>query len=293
VGEPWKLTDETLVALLCLDAVGWSDVQCVLGEVKNQVADVAAAGNVSGAVAGIATELELKIKFKFNMAAGRITDFALLIKEKRAVGHIGPGLDTVAKLLIRITPIATSRSLTSEVLARAPQTPAPELLALSYAPKHGRFRLDYDRRWYVTGDESKLAVLRLLDRGELVAQCNVSALPAVTKPVTLPEFQRDIERTLGKNFGQWSSAGQTTSEAGYQVYRVGVKGTVSQIPIEWIYYLVQDRDGRRVSLAFTFQESQKDRFAAADQGMITALRLTEPQAPTAAKPAAVAPSQTK
>jgi hypothetical protein len=259
-------------------------VQCVLGEIKDQVADIAAAGNVSGAAGGIATEIELKIKFKFNLSDARITDFAMLIKEKRAVGHIGPGLDTVAKILMKITPLANSRAITPEVLARQPKDATPELLALNYTPKHGRFRFDYERRWYITGDEPKLAVLRLLDRGELVAQCNVSALPAVTKPVELAEFQRDIERTLGKNFGQWISAVQTTNDAGYVVYRVVVHGTVGQLPIEWIYYLVQDRQGRRVSLAFTYQESLKERFAGADQGVIAALRLTEPQAPTAAKP---------
>jgi hypothetical protein len=285
LGESWKLADATLAALLCLDAVAWSDVECVLGEVKDQVADVAAAGNVSGAIGGISTDVELKIKYKFDVAQGRITNFAMLIKEKRAIGHIGPGLDTVAKVLVKITPISRSRTLSADVLNGLPKGSNADLLALDYTPKNGLFRFDYDRRWYVTSDDAKLAVLRLLDRGELVAQCNVSALPAVKKPVTLTEFQGDIERTLDKNFGQFVSAAQTTSEAGYAVFRVVVHGTVGQLPIEWVYYLIQDRQGRRVSLAFTFQESLRERFAAADRGVVEALRLTDPPAPTAAKPA--------
>jgi hypothetical protein len=285
LGESWKLADETLAALLCLDAVGWSDVECMLAEVKDQVADVAAGGNVSGAIGGISTDIELKIKYKFDLAARRMTNFAMLIKEKRAVGHIGPGLDTVAKVLVKITPISASPTLSADVIRAVPRASTPELLALDYTPGSGLFRFDYDRRWYVTGDEPKLAVLRLVDRGELVAQCNVSALPEVKKPVTLAEFQHDIEQALGKNFGQFTSAGQTTSATGYAVYRVGVQGTVGQLPIEWIYYLVQDQKGHRVSLAFTFQESLRERFAAADRGMIDALRLTEPPAPTAARAA--------
>jgi hypothetical protein len=286
LGESWKLAGESLAALLCLDAVGWSDVESMLGEVKDQVADVAAGGNVSGAVGGISTEIELKIKYKFDLAQRRITNFAMLIKEKRAVGHIGPGLDTVAKVLIKIAPISESPNLGAKVLQSVPKQATPELLALDYTPGNGLFRFDYDRRWYVTADEAKLAVLRLLDRGELVAQCNISALPVVKKPVTLAEFQHDIERTLDKNFGQFTSAHQTTNETGYLVYRVAAQGTVGQLPIEWIYYLVQDRKGHRVSLAFTFQESLRERFAAADRGMLSALRLSEPQAPTAARPQA-------
>ena len=32
----------------------------------------------------------------------------MLIKEKRSVGHVGPGLDTVAKLIMKLQPIAAS-----------------------------------------------------------------------------------------------------------------------------------------------------------------------------------------
>ncbi|MCH9007895.1 hypothetical protein IIA29_07795 [candidate division KSB1 bacterium] len=109
-----------------------------------------------------------------------------------------------------------------------------------------------------------LAVLRMVDRGELLAQCNLSALPKVKKPVTLAEFQRDVERSLGNNFGRFVSAAQNVNESGYAVFRVVVRGTVSQLPIQWIYYLVQDRRGHRVSLAFTLEQSLRERFAEAD-----------------------------
>jgi hypothetical protein len=285
LGESWKLADTTLAALLCLDAVGWSDVECVLGQVKDGLADVAAAGRVSGAVDGIATEIELKIKYKFDVRAGHITSFAMLIKEKREVGHLGPGLDTVAKVLVKITPKSASPALSESRIRQIPKRTTPELLELGYVPKGGQFRFRYDRRWYVTGDEPKLAALRMVDRGELLAQCNLSALPNVKKPVTLAEFQRDVERSLGRNFGRFTSASQVVNESGYAVFRVVVQGTISELPIEWIYYLVQDRQGHRVSLAFSLEQSLRERFADADRHVVEALRLTVPPTPTAARPA--------
>ena len=284
LGESWKLADTTLGALLCLDAVGWSDVECVLGTVKDGLADIAAAGRVSGAVGGISSEIELKIKYKFDVRARRITAFAMLIKEKRAVGHLGPGLDTVAKVIVKITPKSASRTLTPSRIRQIPKRTTPKLLELGYVPKGGQFRFRYDRRWYVTGDDPKLAVLRMVDRGELLAQCNLSALPKVKKPVTLAEFQRDVERSLGKSFGRFTSASQTVNEAGYAAFRVVVQGKVSELPIEWIYHLVQDRQGHRVSLAFTLQQSLREQFAEADRRLVEALQLTEPPTPTAAKP---------
>jgi hypothetical protein len=207
-----------------------------------------------------------------------------LIKEKRSVGHIGPGLDTVAKVIVTIAPISKSENLTAAVIQKLPQKPNPELSELSYTARGGRFRFNYDRRWYLTSEDPKLSVWRLLDRGELVAQCNMSPLPAGKKPATLAEFQRDVQNSLGKNFGQFVKASQNTHEAGYTMFRLVIHGSVAQLPIEWIYYLIQDEKGQGVSLAFTFEQDLSGRFGEADRSLVSGLRLGEPQTPTAAKP---------
>lgn len=284
LGSSWKLSDEVLADLLALDAVSWSDVQSVLGQVTDGVADIAAAGSVSGAIGGVSTEIELKIKLKYNVNEQRIAQFAILVKEKRAVGHVGPGLDTVAKLLLSIRPIAKSEGLTTEALNSIPAKMLPELSRLHYTSQRGRFSFDYDRRWYLTNDDAKLSVWRLLDRGALVAQCNMSPLSPKKELLKLPEFQRDVQQSLGKNFGQFVKATKATNEAGYTVYRVVAQGTVSDLPIEWVYYLLQDDQGRGVSLAFTYEQELASRFAEADQMLVSRLRMQEPQTPTAAKP---------
>lgn len=284
-GESWKLTDQTMAALLCLDAVSWTDVTSVQGETKDGIVEIAAAGSVNGAAGGVGTEIELKAKYRFDLARGRLVYLAMLIKEKRAVGHIGPGLDTVAKLIVSMTPIEKSSHLTQEVVARTKAELTPDAESLDYAAVSGQFRFPYDRRWHLTVDDAKLAILRLMDKGELVAQCNVSILPSEKKsPVTLAEFQQDVQTSLGKNFGQFTNASQSTNEAGYAVLRVVAHGVVSELPIEWVYYLIQDSQGKRVSLAFTYEQDLAERFAQADRAMVQRLRMTETPASTAAKP---------
>ena len=284
-GESWKLTDQAMAALLTLDAVSWTDVTAVLGETKEGVVEIAAAGSVNGAAGGVSTEIEVKAKYRFDLARGRVVYLAMLIKEKRAVGHIGPGLDTVAKLIVSMTPIEKSIHLTPELVARTQPELTPELESLDYSAVSGQFRFPYDRRWHLTVDDAKLAILRLMDKGELVAQCNVSMLPGEKKsPVTLAEFQHDVQTSLGKNFGQFTNASQSTNEAGYSVLRVVARGVVSELPIEWVYYLIQDPQGKRVSLAFTYEQDLAERFAQADRAMVQRLRMTETPATTAVKP---------
>ena len=229
-GESWKISDQALAELLGLEAVSWTDVESMLGEITEGVAIISAGGSLSGAVGGVSTDIEMKAKYKFDLARRRITYFALLIKEKRAVGHIGPGLDTVAKLIMVINPLASSRHLSPELVEKFGAEKAGSRPALRYTAVSGQFRLDYDRRWYLTAEDPKLAIMRLLDRGELVAQCNVSALPSASKaPPTLAEFQHDIEQSLGKNFGQFVQASQDTTKSGYSVLRVVARGVVAQI----------------------------------------------------------------
>jgi hypothetical protein len=286
-GESWKLTDATVVGLLGLDAVSWTDVTCVLGETKDGIAEVAAAGSVNGAVGGVATEIELKIKYRFDVVHERVIFLAMLIKEKRAVGHVGPGLDTVAKVLVKMVPLASSEHLTPEALSSVPAAASPELSRLSYTAVSGQFQFRHDRRWFLTSDDAKLTILRLLDRGELVAQCNVSLLHGGKKsPLTLAEFQRDVQNSLGTNFGQFTNASQSTSPAGYSVLRVVARGVVAQLPVEWIYYLVEDAQGQRVTLAFTYEQGLTERFAQADRELVSHLRMAKAAAPTAARPTA-------
>ena len=114
----------------------------------------------------------------------------------------------------------------------------------------------------MTSEDRSLVVMRMVDRGELVAQCNVGLLPAKTdkdKDVTLQDYQHEVQTSLGKNFGAFVAAGQRTNKSGYREYRVTATGQVSDLPIQWIYYLIQDKSGPAVSLAFTLEQSLEER----------------------------------
>ena len=119
--------------------------------------------------------------------------------------------------------------------------------------------------------------MRLVDRGELVAQCNVSALAdtAPGKPTTLSKFQEDIKKTLDKNFGQFLNAAQSTTESGINIYRVITAGTVSELPIQWNYYLVSDGEGHQTVFAFTVEQALVERLGNADQEIVNSLEFAE------------------
>jgi len=279
VGDSWKLPEKLLMPLLDFDRVDAADVRCTLVEVTVDVARFKLTGHVNGTTRGARTRIELKGKYRFSRKAKRIDWLGLLIKEKREIGEVVYGLDVVARLQVQIARLVHSPQLTETALRGIAAKPAAKLTQLAHESKNTQWRFTYDRCWYITTDRSELTVLRMLDRGEKLAQCNVSSLPKrpPDKLITLAEFQADVQRALGESFRRLVEAGQFANESDYRVYRVVARGEVEEVPIQWNYYLLADRHGRQVVFAFTIEQKLLHRFRAADEKLIRNLRFLEPQ----------------
>src|SRR5262249_58085648 len=106
----------------------------------------------------------------------------------------------------------TSSSLTCDKQASRPHR-APAAPPFEYVSDPKGYRFTYDRRWHIIREEPTLVVMRLVDRGELVAQCNVSPSDlSLTKAEgggeaagfpELSQFQTQVQEALGKLFGHF------------------------------------------------------------------------------------------
>jgi hypothetical protein len=156
---------------------------------------------------------------------------------------------------------------------------------LSFQAEKSGFRLIHDRRWRSMLDRRDLCVFRFVDRGDLIAQCNISELPQAEagKQLSLEAFQADVQRSLGDSFREIVEASRSTTEDGKQVLRVLVAGTASEIPIHWIYYHLSDDEGRRAAIAFTLEAKLVERFAEADRTLIETFQFTDQPKPEEAR----------
>ncbi|HVC97652.1 MAG TPA: hypothetical protein VND64_28530 [Pirellulales bacterium] len=282
-GDQWQHSQDLVAGLLGLDAVSQTDVTSELASIDAQTAMMDIQGKVFGAVGGVATEIELAGKYRFDRAAERVTRLAFSIKEKRSVGHVAAGLDVVARLQLHVTPIDMTAEPAHPDRQGGRLDDEPELTQLEYRQSAGKYRLEHDRRWHIMSERDDVLALRLVDRGELIAQCNLTTLPDVEpgKHPTLARFQQDIERTLGKDFGQFVAASQAVNGAGYAIYRIEVEGTVSELPIRWNYYLLADDQGHLAVFVFTVEGELVEQLGDADQAIVSTLRFTsEAEGPT-------------
>jgi hypothetical protein len=281
VGASWKPGDKVVAALLGLDGVTRCDVQCVLKEVTKIVARVELSGNVEGPVNDTTTRIKLKAKYRFDLRSGRIDWFGLVTREDRGISQVAVGFDVIVRFQTTITPEETPPQLTKEQLAGLGVEPTAQISQLRYESPRDRWHITYDRRWYLNSNDRQNAVLKLIREGAVTGQCNIASLPKRDREqlISLEDYQNDVQRALGKNFGELVDAKQWGNAAGYRVLRVTANGVArdksSELPICWIYYHVADEHGRQLALTFTVEKEHLDRFAEADRAIVDSLRFAE------------------
>jgi hypothetical protein len=284
-GRKWKIPDEVVTVLADLEQVKTNTVETLLKEVTPRLARLELAGRVEGTRDGATVRIDLAAKCRFDRASGRIDWFAMKFKQQQDISLAEDGLNLEALVQIRIAPVETSEHLAEAALADLPLRPTDALSRVLYQPPDGTWQLLHDRSWFQTSHTRQLYVFHRIDRGQDVGLCKISPKTKVApeKVISLEQFQAEVREALDKNFGEVLEAAQLSTEAGCQAYRVVVKGsdkglqkgTESDIPTRWHYYLVFDPQGRQAAFAFRIEESKVEAFGKADEPLIQSFRFVE------------------
>lgn len=289
IGDQWEVSPEHLARSLNLDAVSESKVKGLLKKVEAQVAIVQFEGTLSGAVGGVATEIELAGKLNFDLSRGFVTWLALGLKENRSIGHAEPGFETTTQVRVQVKPQRDAAQLQESAVAGLPLEYQPQNALLNFESTAGRYRMLLDRRWRSMVDRPDLTILRFVDQGDLIAQANLTRLPALApgKQLSLEALQDDIKQSLSKSFRQFVEASQATTDDGLRVLRVVAVGEVSELAVQWNYYHVSDQAGQRLALVFTLESNLVERFAESDRPIVTSIQFTgaAPDLPPEKEPA--------
>ena len=273
-GETWKHDADTMRLLLGLDEVTDSAVEShVIGRESGYV-KLRLEGTLKGKTDGAFTELQVKAGYLFDTRLSRVTRLNLAFAEKREAGRIGPAVDVVGKLTLEIEPAASSH-LSTKQLASLPIEPGTEQALLEVQDELTGLRLLHDREWYVTSHERERIVLRRVDDGEFLAQCNVIVRGEhhEGRRATMADFEREVRFSLGDRFASLVTASEWTNAAGLRCYRLVVHGQVNELPMEWRYYLASPTAGRSVALAFSVEPHLAEQLGDADVALVESIQF--------------------
>jgi hypothetical protein len=137
--------------------------------------------------------------------------------------------------------------------------------------------LTHDRDWHVFQQNRQIAVLRLIEQGSLVAQCNLTPIrPAAAGEHVSPEqFQDDIRTSLGPQFKSLEKAEPIPTGDGRFLFRVAVIGEANKAPITWIYYLCAAPSGSQTSCVFAIDSTLRKRLGDRDLEMMKSLKFVD------------------
>src|SRR5262249_7323674 len=121
----------------------------------------------------------------------------------------------------------------------------------------------------------KLMVLKRLDAGRVVAQCNLVVGPTAGRGrhQDSTQFRDEVRRVLGQRFVQYIGMGEVDGDpAGGYCYKVGVQGREGDLDVVWYYYLVASPTGEQLVVTYTLAAQDAQAFGEEDIEMLRTLR---------------------
>ena len=283
-GDEWKPPEWALQMLVGMEAAQKTTIQCRFKSIQDALALVTFTGEIEGATLGTPSKVNVEGLLEYDTTLQAIRAVTLTQKEKRSIGTVSPGLDLEAKVSWKRNLATDQARLSDKQLDALP-------IELNDAVKLVRFdlpawglRLYHDRSWHLFHQTSRVAILRLLDTGNLIAQCNIEALPKATgdQNFTLTQFEAEVRRALGNSAGPGVQSSERKSETGLTSYRVVATGQVGGTEMEWRYYLVRGTDGRQFVMIFVVEPKNIEALGVKDQAIVEGAELFAPSEPTSA-----------
>ena len=279
-GDSWTHDDKLLAQMFNLDAVTANDVKSQFAKIKDGVAYMTLSGNLVGTVEGVITKVEINGKYNFDIQSSTIYWVAVAIDEDREIGASTPGLHVQAAVRMVREAMTRPGHVHQETIDQFDLENVQHEAMLEHRSEAAGFSLVHNRRWHVFFEKPNMTVLRCVDDGRMIAQCNIRSLhPVGGKPLSMDKFQQDISMALGDSVRQIVDSQESQNDAGHKVLRVVAAGNVSDSPILWIYYHITHRDGRRISCAFTLGGEDAEQFGGGDMTLIGSLQFLDSDQP--------------
>ncbi|AGA24946.1 hypothetical protein [Singulisphaera acidiphila] len=275
VGDSWTVGDDAARSLSSYDSLIDNALQAKVESIDAQTIKIHLEGNVRGSVLGGEGKMLFEGTLNLDRAAGRIDRLHLQRSEARKPGAVEAGLEVKSTLTVTRQPVEPSASIPDDALAGGAAEPDPQQEQLLLISPDGKYTLSHDRNWHTYWDDRRLTVLKRLDRGVVVAQCNLLNGPNAGKGrhQDLKQFRNDLRSALGSRFASFLGEGEVEGDpAGGFRYKVGVQGREGNLGLVWYYYLIASPDGDQLLATFTQADNQVKAFGDQDLRLIGSLR---------------------
>lgn len=270
-GESWTVGNDAARSLSGYDTLDDNALKATLTTLDGAKAVVRLEGAVRGSYLGGPGTINLNGSFTFDRRAGRIESLEVARTEIRRPGPVEAGLDIKSTLKVARRGVEVPSELSDANLSGVPTELDADRELLLFKSPDGKYQLVHDRDWHIDWDSEKQTILKRLDKGRFVAQCNLAAGPNAgagrhEDPVRLRD---DIKKAAGPRFVALVGEGVVDgAPAGGYRYKVTIQGREANTDVLWYYYLMAGPGGDQVLGIFTLGLDQRERFGDQDLRLI-------------------------
>jgi hypothetical protein len=277
VGDTWKLPNMEAQALCGLEGMTEQKIEGKFEKVVGNDATISLAGTASGVEQGALVKATISATALFDVKAQRITKLEWKQKSDRDQGPVSPASIMEIEIVVGRKVIEMPAELNDVALVAVPRDGAPvgPMLNLEYRDPKGRFNLVHTRDWHLTAFTGDQSVLRLLDRGDYVAQVTVTPWTKAKKGehLTPEQFKKAINETSGWKPEKELQAGEIPATDGRYAYRFSAQGQLDDVPVMQNFFLIAAPTGEQVVLTFTLPPKMADKLGARDMSMAASIEV--------------------
>jgi hypothetical protein len=272
IGAAWKIDSDAVQALCSFEGLSEHSMTCKLEEVKAGIARVSVSGSATGIDLGAMVKLTVAGAYHFDIKSQRVVWLEWKQKDERGQGPASPTTTVESTTTLTRTPIPQPACLSDVALISVPDGDPPGTMTqLAYHhDSKTPFDLQYARDWQIVGQSTEHVVLRLLDRGDFVAQATLTPWERARPGEHLsPEaFRESTSKTPGWEQGEAVEDGEVPADGGRWIYRISAPGRMDGLKVVQNFYVVAGPGGEQVLLAFTMTPAQVEKLGTRDLALV-------------------------
>lgn len=277
VGDTWAVSNPAAQAACLFDGLIKHGLTGKLTAVNGNAATFTIEGTAEGIEHGAKVTLTVTATGTFDLAAKRVTELVWKQKDDREQGPINPTSQVeVTVNLKREVPAQEPAALAETALAALPKGEVPAVLTdLRHADPKGNYRLVYPRDWHITGQTDTHLVLRLLEKGEFIAQATVTrwnkANPGQHTPAD--EFKKAVTESPGWVATRIVEDAEVPADGGRWLYRITAEGRMENLPVVQSFHLLAGPQGDQVAVTFAMKPEKVRAVGTRDIGLVNAIEF--------------------
>jgi hypothetical protein len=279
VRATWKPANAVVQALCNFEGLTSQDLMCKLERVHGNVAEVSFKGKAAGIDTGALVKLTVQGACRFDRKVRRLIRLEWRQDEQRDQGPVSPASAAKVAITLTRTPAEPAKELSDVALAGIPESfePPPILVQVSHVDPDKRFELLYSRDWKVVGQTDRHLILRLMDRGDFIAQATIAPWTREEpgKHLTPEAFQQAMADTPGWEPEQVLQAAEVPSEtdadSGRWVYRITALGKLDGVKVMQNFFVIASPKGEQVVVTFTMTPGQAQKIGTRDLALVGSL----------------------